>query len=159
MFPLYSFESIINLIIMRERERERANYRRIDRCRREQAMLRDYSRVEIKAGDGRSGLYHLVASKRFVKSTCSAAGDRPTGVLLQTISRSCDLGRNSCAIYHQQRFGDRVTAPLLPPFIERKPRKEAMHWGGVRGREWSREWRGSCQVSDLQSMGEAFILR
>lgn len=42
-------------------------------------MLRDYSRVEIKAGDGRSGLYHLVASKRFVKSTCSAAGDRPTG--------------------------------------------------------------------------------
>ena len=52
---------------------------------------------------------------------------QPRGrVLLQTISRPCDLARNSCAIYHQQRFSDRVTAPLLllPPFIERKPRKE-----------------------------------
>lgn len=35
-------------------------------------------RLEIKAGDGRSGIGHLVASKSFVKSTCSAAGDRPT---------------------------------------------------------------------------------
>lgn len=35
---------------------------------------------------------------------------------------SCDLARNSCAIYHQQWFSDRTTRRAAPaaPFIERK---------------------------------------
>lgn len=81
-----------------------------------------HSSSKIKAGDGGQ-------VSRFGRDQ-EGSLNRRVRVLLRTISRSCDLGRNSCAIYHQQRFGDRVTAPLLPPFIERKPRKEAMHWAG-----------------------------